>query len=202
MTETMIIEGIGYLGSVLVVVSMLMTSVLKLRVINTIGAGIFAGYALVIHSYPTALMNACLVLINLYNLARLLKTERHYDLIDGKADEAFLAYLLDYYKEDIKAWFPETPVNLREVDMACIVCTDAVPAGIFLGRRRDADTMEALLDYATPVYRDCSVGGYLYSKLPGKGVRRLAYAGTGERHIAYLRKMGFAEENGIFVKQL
>lgn len=40
------VEMIGYLGSILVVVSMLMSSVVKLRVINTIGDGIFAAYAL------------------------------------------------------------------------------------------------------------------------------------------------------------
>lgn len=74
------VELIGYLGSVLVVVSMLMSSVVKLRVINTIGSGIFAGYALLIHSYPTALMNACLVGINLYNLVRLRQGDRSYDL--------------------------------------------------------------------------------------------------------------------------
>ena len=39
------IELIGYLGSALVVASMLMSSVVKLRVINTIGSGIFAAYA-------------------------------------------------------------------------------------------------------------------------------------------------------------
>ena len=56
MTTQMIFELIGYLGSVLVIVSMLMTSVVKLRVINTIGSVIFAVYALLIHSYPTAAM--------------------------------------------------------------------------------------------------------------------------------------------------
>ena len=77
------IELIGYLGSALVVASMLMSSVVKLRVINTIGSGIFAAYALMIHSYPTALMNACLVGINLYNLAKLTRKERSYDLVEG-----------------------------------------------------------------------------------------------------------------------
>ena len=69
--DNAMIELIGYLGSALVVVSMLMSSVVKLRVINTIGSGIFAAYALMIHSYPTALMNICLVGINIYNLLKL-----------------------------------------------------------------------------------------------------------------------------------
>ena len=56
MTIEIILELIGYLGSLLVIVSMLMTSVVKLRIINTIGSVIFCGYALAIHSYPTAAM--------------------------------------------------------------------------------------------------------------------------------------------------
>lgn len=68
MNASIIIELVGYLGSVLVVISMLMTSIIRLRVVNSIGAGIFTVYALIIQSYPTALMNFCLVVINIYNL--------------------------------------------------------------------------------------------------------------------------------------
>ena len=50
MNTSMIIELAGYLGSVLVVVSMLMSSVVKLRIINTAGSIISATYALIIQS--------------------------------------------------------------------------------------------------------------------------------------------------------
>lgn len=73
MNVVLIIEMVGYLGSVLVVISMLMTSVIRLRVVNSIGAGIFTIYALIIHSYPTALMNFCLVVINMYHLMHIYK---------------------------------------------------------------------------------------------------------------------------------
>ena len=57
MNSSMMIEMVGYAGSVLVVISMLMTSVVKLRVVNMTGAVIFTVYALLIRSYPTALRN-------------------------------------------------------------------------------------------------------------------------------------------------
>lgn len=88
MNSSMLIEIMGYFGSILVVVSMLMTSVIKLRVVNTIGAGIFAVYALIICSYPTALMNTCLVIINIYNLVKLLKNEKQNTMTSGSADES------------------------------------------------------------------------------------------------------------------
>ena len=61
----MIIELVGYIGSILVLVAFLMTSVVRLRVVNSIGSLIFAISALIIQSYPTALMNFCLVLISI-----------------------------------------------------------------------------------------------------------------------------------------
>ena len=44
MNWKIIIELIGYLGSLLVVISMLMTSVVRLRVINLIGSAIVSAF--------------------------------------------------------------------------------------------------------------------------------------------------------------
>ena len=68
MNQALALELFGYLGSFLVLISMLMTSVVRLRIINLIGSAVFAAYAILIRSYPTALLNGCLVLINLYHL--------------------------------------------------------------------------------------------------------------------------------------
>lgn len=170
------IEMLGYLGSALVVASMLMSSVVKLRVINTIGSGIFAAYALIIHSYPTALMNVCLVGINVYNLIQLNRKEQNYELVDGVAEDGLLRYLLDYYREDILTYFPDFSAD-NAANRAYIVCCNGNPAGVLLGNDGGQGTLQVLLDYSTPTYRDCSIGAYLYSKLPSKGVRTLVFGG-------------------------
>lgn len=200
-TATMI-EIFGYIGSVLVVVSMLMSSVVKLRVINVIGSVISGTYALIIGSFPLALMNGCLIVINIYNLSKLLKSEKHYDLVEGKAEDAFLNYVLNYYKEDIKTYFPEFKLGETKFDVAYVVCNDGVPAGVSLGCMTDESTMELVLDYSTPTYRDCSVGVYLYSRLQKKGIKKVAYKGNAENHVPYLQKMGFVMENGVYTKNL
>ena len=64
MNAAMMIEIYGYIGSVLVVVSMLMSSIIKLRVINILGSVISGSYALIIGSFPLVLMNSCLIIIN------------------------------------------------------------------------------------------------------------------------------------------
>lgn len=201
MDTHMIIEIIGYIGSLLVLVSFLMSSVVKLRVINSIGGFIFAIYAIIIQSYPTALMNVCLVGINIYYLVRLKNKGQHFGLIDGTKDDALIKYMLEYYKEDINTYFPGWDRNLSKADTAYVVFCDAVPAGVSIGRRKN-DTMEMYLDYSTPTYRDCSVGRYLYSCLPAKGIGKLVFENASEKHVPYLNKVGFVMENGVYVKKL
>ena len=69
------LEIFGYLGSILVVVSLLMTSIIKLRILNLAGSLISGIYALLIGSFPLALMNGCLIMINIINLYKLMKTK-------------------------------------------------------------------------------------------------------------------------------
>lgn len=196
------IELIGYLGSALVVLSMLMSSVVKLRVINTIGSGIFAAYALMIHSYPTALMNFCLVGINIWNLIKLRQKDQRYELVEELQGNGLLNYLLSYYREDIKKYFPAFPEDAG-MDRAYIVCCSGNPAGVLLGTDGGPGILRVSLDYSTPTYRDCSIGAYLYAKLPSRGIHTLVFTGDGsQEHTAYLTKMGFTKENGVYIKHL
>ncbi len=201
-TQT-IVELIGYLGSALVVVSMLMTSVVRLRVINLVGSLIFTCYALIIKSYPTALMNLFLVGINIFHLVRLLKTKKDYDLIRTGADDAYAAYLLRTGMEDIRRWFPDFSPDARRADVAYLVCCDRNPAGLFLASEDGKGDLEVLLDYSTPVYRDTSVGRYLYRRLAEEGYRSLVFRGNAPDHVAYMEKVGYRKnERGEWVLPL
>lgn len=77
-------EFMGYAGAMLVVLSMLMRSVTRLRAVNTAGCAISAIYALIVQAFPTVLMNVVLVLINSYYLVQMRKNvnspERKEDL--------------------------------------------------------------------------------------------------------------------------
>ena len=63
-------EIIGYIGTVLVVLSMAMSSMKRLRIINISGSIISAAYSVLVGAYPIVLMNACLILINLFRLIK------------------------------------------------------------------------------------------------------------------------------------
>ena len=73
MNTALYIEMFGYIGSVLIVVSMFMSSVVKLRIINTAGSVISGIYALISGAFPLFVMNICIIVINIYNLIKPMK---------------------------------------------------------------------------------------------------------------------------------
>lgn len=80
-------EIIGYTASVLVAISLMMSSILKLRVINLFGAALFALYGLLIGAYPVAVMNLFIALIDLYYLREMVSLREHYTLFKVQQDD-------------------------------------------------------------------------------------------------------------------
>ncbi len=196
-----VIELIGYLGSILVLISMLMSSVIKLRIINTVGSIIFTFYAFAIQTYPTAILNVILVGVNIYNIIKLLKSTKQYDLVEVKAEDSFTGYFIEHYKKDIGLYFPEFKKDASLYDTSYIVCCNADPAGILLGKK-NGEEIEISLDYTTPMYRDCSVGKFLYAELEKKGIKKLVYKTADKKHAEYLKKMGFSKNEEGYIKEI
>ena len=201
MSISLILELIGYLGSALVIVSMLMTSVVKLRIINTVGSVIFCGYALAIHSYPTAAMQVCLIIINMINLYKLNNTKKEYSAINSNAADCFLAHFLLANSIDIKKFFPDFTAPDIDDKIILITCGE-VPAGVFI-YQEDNKTLKVKIDYTTPAYRDCSAGKFVYNHLKQLGYKTVTAETKIPSHEKYLRKMGFeSAQDGNFAKEL
>ena len=194
-----IIELIGYTGSILVVVSMLMTSVSKLRVVNTLGSIIFAIYALIIKSYPTAGLQVALIVINAVKLYKLSKNKSPYTITELKKDDSYIQFFTDFYKKDISHYFPNAIDNFGK---AYIIRCGNTPAGLLLAHEETAGALEIDLDYTTPSYRDCSVGKFLYQQLAKSGVKQLSIKNNIPEHTLYLKRMGFISQGERFVKAL
>ena len=67
------IEILGYMGTALVVASFLGTSMIRLRLLNFLGAAVVTLYALLIGAWPMVLLNTLLALINGYHYFLLLR---------------------------------------------------------------------------------------------------------------------------------
>ena len=59
---------LGYTGTILVILSFLCNSLIKLRVLNAIGASLVTIYAVINHAWPVALLDGFIVIINVIQL--------------------------------------------------------------------------------------------------------------------------------------
>ena len=66
------LEIFGYIGTALVIVSMMMKSINKLRMFNIAGAIISMIYSILVNAWPVAVLNASITAINSYQLIKVL----------------------------------------------------------------------------------------------------------------------------------
>lgn len=69
-------ELIGYIGTALVLMSMMMTSITKLRVLNLAGSLFSLVYALLTVAWPVVFLNLGMTAINVVQLVRIKKSKR------------------------------------------------------------------------------------------------------------------------------
>ncbi len=193
MSQQTIFEIIGYVGSALVLTSFLMSSVVKLRIINSLGCFVSVIYGLMIHAYPTLVMNGALLVINLYFLWKMSKSKTaEYHVTKANAEDGFIEYFLNTYKEDIHKYFPAFTSAAGDNYIRVSMCGDKV-AGILIGDRSEEGVLNVDLDYTTPEFRDLSVGKWFYAHIDKQEISAVEVAVPTCNHEKYMEKMGFVK---------
>lgn len=194
------VELVGYLASVLIVVSLLMSSLRRLRVINLIGAAVFTAYGVLIGSIPVVLTNGAIVLIDVYYLARMARDRAqgdYFEVVAVPTDSPLLARFLAFHGDDARRFQPEFD-GLREDHRAWMVLRNAVAVGVVLAHV-DGEVATIDLDYVAPAHRDQRAGTRFYTT-PGlfgpHGVTRLRAVATVDAQRRYLEAMGFTSADG------
>lgn len=200
------IEAVGYLGSALVVVSLLMTRILRLRVIGLMGSATFLLYGLLIGSVPIVITNAVIIGINATFLWRATRVKEWFSLLEVRPSSRYLNEFLRFYHDDILKHQTGWNGVVDGDDLAVLVLRDMQPAAAVVGPI-DSGVLELKLDYAIPRFNDYRMGRFLYESnaqfFAEKGINTItATAGT-KPYIRYLKKMGFVEvESGQYQRSL
>ena len=188
-------EIVGYIASVLVAISLMMSSVLRLRMINLAGAIFFVVYGLLIEAYPVAAVNVVIVIINLYFLYNTLTNKEYFTLLEVASDSDYLRCFLDFYREEISRYLPDATISPAEGRFIVFVLRDLVPAGLFIGRP-EGEGLAIEVDFVIPPYRDFKIGRYLFHQAAffhHKGIREMWTRPGSAKHSQYLRRMGFEQ---------
>lgn len=192
------VELIGYAGSLLILTSMTRTSILQLRIIGLLGSMAFFIYGILIAAYPIAIVNVAIVGVHVFFLRQLLsKKIEFFTSLELNKDSRYLDHFLTFYADDIAAHQPGFRYVARDDQVRAFVLRDTVPAGVFIGRTCDDDSIEIELDYVVPQYRDFKVAEFLYSDrshlFAHRGHRRIWARPGNEVHVKYFERLGFHE---------
>ncbi len=205
MEEAVIYEIIGYLASLLVAISLMMSAIVKLRIINLIGSFTFTIYGVLIDAWPVALMNAFIVFVNIFYLVKIYRDDQYFQILRSSEESNYLTKFLDFYRDHIKTFQPEFSFE-KSYNYVVFVLSDMVPAGLIIGNIKDDGTLEMDLDFVIPSYRDFKIGSFLFDKnreeLKRDGIQKIVTPTGNEDHNKYLERMGFNRMNSYFVKEL
>ncbi len=209
METPLVYEIIGYVASVLIAVSLMMSAIVRLRVINMIGAAAFCVYGILIGAIPVAAMNGFIVLINIYYLARILGDREYFQLLRVSPDGEYLNAFLDFYREEISSFQPDFDFKPGENDICAFILRNMVPGGLIIGTPDANGTMTVRLDFVIPQFRDFKISSYLFNEemdfLREQGIRKLVAKSGEKAHNAYLQRVGFQpsqDREGYYVMEL
>ena len=187
---------LGYFASILVATALMQTSILRLRMINLIGASLFCIYALLIQAWPVAILNMMIVGINIYNLWKLLRVEDEFRVLSVQHNSEYLQQFLEYHKADIQKFVPEFgQFNPNDAQLIFFVLRNMLPVGLFIARESEGKAI-IQLDYVIGGYRDLKVGNFVYRQkadfFKERGIHQLVAVSSAKAHQSYLERMGFS----------
>ena len=199
------LEMVGYLGSVLVAISLTMRSLVRLRAINSIGCLVFVVYGILIRAYPVAVLNGFIFCINGFYLIRMFRQKDYLQLLEISHDSTYLNSLLDFYKDEIREIFPDYLHDMQAGHPTYMVLRNMLPAGVVI-LQRDGAQANVLLDYVIPTYRDFRVAHFFFHEKAGyfhrQGIDRFVAAPGRPTHAKYLERMDFHLKDGMYILEL
>ncbi|MGC4175316.1 hypothetical protein [Demequina sp.] len=210
MTEQLWFVAFGWLGSILVVWSLMVARVLRFRWMNFAGSVIATIYNLAIELWPFFAMNLAIAIIDAVWIWKLTR-ERHddavYKVIPVAPGDAFLQHVLATHSQDIAKVQPDfvaDPASARARSAFLVVRGDE-NVGVVALRQEGAGVGVVELDWVKPTFRDFTPGEFVYREshaLADAGFRTLEVEETDATDEVYLRRMGFAPQGTRWVREL
>ena len=191
----------------MVAVSLMMSGIVKLRIINLIGAIIFATYGLLINALPVAIVNGFICFVDIYYLYDIFKAKEYFKVLEVMHNSEYVNYFLAFHDQEIKKYMPSFSFNGNEDSVVFFILRNSIPAGLICATKKDDDSLFIELDFVIPGYRDLKIGKYVYQNIFTKKKIKKLYSNPGNaKHDSYLQKMGFVKtvlnENPIFCLEI
>jgi len=199
------VEWFGYAASLVVAVSLMMSSLIKLRWFNLVGSTMFSSYGFIIGSLPVGFLNLFIVVINIINLLRMYREKDDFRIMSLSGDSEYLSYFLKCHRKEIEKYFPLFNFEQLGEKNAFYLVKNSIPIGLLIGHKQAEDTFMIELDYVGAQFRDFKMGSFLYKNTDfflRQAFKTLKAPVSRGSHDDYLRKMGFSQDGEFLVKAL
>jgi hypothetical protein len=174
------LDAIGWIGSALLIWSLLQTRILRLRWLNLVGCFVLIFFNAMVRVWPMVGLNVVLAVVNIYYLRMLTRTrhdETTYAVVEVALDGAFLAHVLATHRTDIAKFNPGfDPAGLPSGVTAFIVVRGDQLVGLMLISDAGEGVAQIELDYVTAPYRDFTPGEFVFRRsqlLTSRGFHRV-----------------------------
>ncbi len=194
-------EGVGYAASLIILVSLLMTNVFRLRLINGIGSVLFAAYGWLIGSWPVCLINAVIAGIDGWYLLQSLRYSAYFDLQPAESvGPEYLKRFFLFHERELQAYAPGLTIEDLQSACTCLIFRNMLPVGVF-SYRQNGPEADIVIDFMIPEYRDFKAGRYLYRTkrmhFKERGIKRFHAVARHPSQPKYYQKNGFSREAGV-----
>ena len=194
------LEIVGYVGSVLVAVSLAMSDILKLRLINLVGSAIFTVYGVLVHAYPVAMVNGCIVVMNIWHLMHMARDRDFFEVLPvPSAQGAYLHRFLQYHRDEITLLAPDFDLAKLDHPQVLFILRNLEPAGLVVWTDRGDGTVRVDLDFAAPEFRNLRCGRWFFTDreawFAARGYNSFEAHTPLPRPARYLRAVGFTADS-------
>lgn len=201
------LQWIGYSASIIIAVSMMMSSIVKFRWINMLGAMLFCIYGFIISAIPVVILNGMIVVVDIYYILIIYTKKEIFEILEIKAENEYLDRFLKYHNEDIQKICRGFSYKPEMNTVSFFILRNMSVVGLFLAHKKEGNVLSVGLDYAIPEYRDIKNGKFVYFRLKQTfieaGFTKIRSEENNMKNVKYFKKLGFVkDENGFYTKNL
>jgi hypothetical protein len=202
-----LLQWVGYAASVIIAVSLAVSSIVKFRWLNMVGALAFSIYGFMIGAIPVGILNGIIAIVDIYFLVIIYGKKEIFETLEIRPENYYLIRFLEYHNDEIQKFFPGFSYKPDMNTVSFFILRNMSVAGLYLAHRDENNVLKVGLDYVIPEYRDFKNGKYVYLRLKDRfikaGFTKVLAEGNSTQYVKYLKKLGFKEDvNGMFVRDL
>jgi hypothetical protein len=203
------VEVLGWVGSALLVYSVLQTRILRLRLFNGVASALLVIFNAAIAVWPMVALNVTLTAINAFSIVRLLRGRhdpRTFEVVQISPNQAYLKHLLHEFNADIQHFNPGFSGDAAaRAELGFLILTGAETVGLVLARNAGDGSAQVDLDYVVPRYQGFTLGEFVYrpgGPLAARGYQRVIAPPRMQNAGDYLTDAGFRPEGDAMVRDL